>query len=552
MERTGKEPFSPSLLSKAGCLRTPLTLLATALLLAACSKVGGSGWGTAHELRIGLVNDPPSLNPLFEYVERQIDLTQLYCETLVGLDAHNRLVPLLATQVPSAANGGISRDGRTIVYHLRHDARFADGVPLTSKDVAFTYRAILDPRNPVVDADPYRIIAGLDTPDKYTVRIRLRHPWAAAVGELFAPSDFAFGILPAHAFASTDIAHAAWNSRPFGSGPFRVERWARGDEIDLVPNPYAWRKPHLHRLIFKIVADNEAMFDAFRAHDLDVDNLTILQVPQARALGDVTLLPVARNGFDYLSFQTAKAPTNDVRVRRAIVQAIDRADLLRQTYVGLRPIADTEIPNVLWAHDPAIRPPRYDPVAAGRALDAAGWRLSGTRRMRNGVPLTIELVSDPRDYNRRIDSIVQRDLSLVGIDVTIRTFTNPLMYAPAAAGGIQYGGRFNLFADNLYGGTDPEESEQWTCVRRAPNGPNMARFCDAAYDAAYANQQLTLDRAARGRFFGIMQQRIAAQAVLLPLVNDVEYVAINPALRDFRPNMLYDYGDGDRWDVVRP
>lgn len=533
-------------------MRARLILLAGAFLLAACSRAGGSGWGTAHELRIGLVNDPPSLNPLFEYVQRQIDLTQLYCETLVGLDARNRLVPLLATQVPSVSNGGISRDGTVITYHLRRHVRFADGVELTSKDVAFTYRAILDPRNPVVDSEPYRAIASLETPDRYTVRIRLRHPWGAAVGELFAASDFAFGIMPAHAFASTDVAHADWNSHPFGSGPFRVERWARGDEIDLVPNPYAWRKPHLHRLVFKIVADNEAMFDAFRARDLDVDNLTILQVPQARALSRVTLIPVLRNGFDYLNFQAARKPTDDVRVRRAITQAIDRADLLRQTYIGLRPIANTEIPNVLWAHDPAIQPLRYDPAAARRALDAAGWRMIGNRRVKNGVSLEIELVSDPRDYNRRIDSIVQRDLSLVGIDVTIRTFTNPMMYAPAAAGGIQYGGRFNIFADNLYGGTDPEESEQWTCDRRAPNGTNMARFCDAAYDAAYAGQQLTLDRPARARFFRIMQQRIADQAVLLPLVNDEEYVATNPALHGFQPNMLYDYGDGDRWDVVRP
>ena len=150
-----------------------------------------------------MVSDPDSLNPLFSYVQRQIDLGQLYCETLVGLNDRNHIVPLLATQVPSQANGGISRDGKTIVYHLRRGVRFADGVELTSKDVAFTYRAILDPRNPVVDTEAYRAIVSLETPDPYTVRIRLRHPWAAATSELFAPSDFAFGILPAHAFAST-------------------------------------------------------------------------------------------------------------------------------------------------------------------------------------------------------------------------------------------------------------------------------------------------------------------------------------------------------------
>ena len=528
-----------------------LSLAVLLLCVVACTKAGSVGWGTPHELRIGMIGDPDSLNPLFSYVERQIDLTQLYCETLVGLDDRNRLVPLLAAQVPSQANGGVSPDRKTIVYHLRRGVRFADGVELTSKDVAFTYRAVLDPRNPVVDTEAYRAIASLDTPDRYTVRIRLRHPWAAAIGELFAPSDFAYGILPAHAFASTDVSRADWNAHPFGSGPFRVVRWARGDEIELAPNPYAWRKPRLRKLVFKIIANYEALFDAFRARELDVDNLTILQVPQARALRDTALIGVMRNGFDYLGFQTAKPPTNDVRVRRAIVESIDRQALIRGTYLGLRPIANTEIPSVLWANDRSIQPAPYDPRQAARDLDAAGWHVVGGRRMKDGIPLAIDLVSDTRDYNRRIQALVQRDLAQAGISATIRTYINSVMYAPARAGGIQYGGRFNLFSDNLYGGTDPEESENWTCAKVPPDGANMARFCDPAYDAAYAGQQLTLDRSARMHFFSILQRRIRDEVVLLPLVNDKEYVAINPALHGFRPNMLYDYWNAEQWDVLR-
>lgn len=281
-----------------------------------------------------------------------------------------------------------------------------------------------------------------------------------------------------------------------------------------------------------------------------MDNLSILQVPRARNLRDAVIVPVLRNGFDYLNFETAKPPTDDVRVRRAIIESIDRADLLRSAYLGLRPFANTEIPTVLWANDSSIHPLPYDVRQAGRDLDAAGWLLKGNVRTRNGAPLSIELVSDNRDYNRRVVTTVQRDLAQMGIAVTIHTYNNTIMYAPAPAGGIQYGGRFNMFSDNLYGGSDPEESEQWTCARRAPNGANMARFCDKAYDAAYAAQQVTLDRSARSRFFSIMQRRIRDQAVLLPMAYDREYVVINPALHEFRPNMLYDYWNAEQWDVT--
>jgi dipeptide transport system substrate-binding protein len=202
---------------------------------------------------------------------------------------------------------------------------------------------------------------------------------------------------------------------------------------------------------------------------------------------------------------------------------------------------------VLWANDPSIEPAPYDPRQAASDLDAAGWHLIGSHRVKNGIPLAIDLVSDTRDYNRRILALVQRDLAQAGISATIRTYINAVMYAPAQAGGIQYGGRFSLFSDNLYGGTDPEESENWTCAKMPPYGANMARFCDPIYDAAYAGQQLTLDRAARTRFFSILQRRIRDEAVLLPLVNDKEYVAINPALHGFRPNMLYDYWNAEQW-----
>src|SRR5262249_51783404 len=155
------------------------------------------------------------------------------CQTLIGLSADNRDVPILVTRIPSRRNGDISADGMRITYHLRADAHFADGVPLTSADVAFTYRAIFDPRNRTVSVEPYRRIASLTTPDAHTVVIRLRAPWNAAVRVLFAQADYVYGILPKHAFADTKVVGTPWEDAPFGTGPFRVKKWLRGDRIVL-------------------------------------------------------------------------------------------------------------------------------------------------------------------------------------------------------------------------------------------------------------------------------------------------------------------------------
>ncbi len=164
------------------------SILSLGLLLAAggchAAGMGSAGGAVAHTLRIGYVNDPSSLNPLFAYAQTQIDLCDLYTETLVGLDWNNNLVGLLAQRVPSLQNGGISADGLTITYHLRPQARFADGVPFTSTDVLFTYRAILDPANPVTAPDMYRRIAWMRAPDAHTIVLRLKRRWAAATAEL--------------------------------------------------------------------------------------------------------------------------------------------------------------------------------------------------------------------------------------------------------------------------------------------------------------------------------------------------------------------------------
>ncbi len=214
------------------------------MLVAACAGCAPRGnAGAGHVLRIADLSDPSSLDPLLAHDQDTIGYDLLVCQTLVGMDAQNRLTPVLIERIPSRANGGISGDGKTIVYRLRKGVRFSDGVELTAADVAFTYRAIMDPRNPVLSQDAYRRIASLSTPDRYTVVIRLKRPWNAAVSDVFAQSDFAFGILPAHAFTSTLLQHAAWEQHPFGSGPFRVTQWRRGERIVLEPNPYFSPKP---------------------------------------------------------------------------------------------------------------------------------------------------------------------------------------------------------------------------------------------------------------------------------------------------------------------
>jgi peptide/nickel transport system substrate-binding protein len=467
----------------------------------------------------------------------------LFVQTLVGLDAANRLVPVLITRVPTRANGDISPDGRTIVYHLRRGVRFADGTPLTSADVAFTFEAIEDPRNPVLSEDAYRRVSSLSTPDADTVVVRLRTPWNAAVRELFAQSDFAFGILPRHAFASTSLRGAPWEEHAFGTGPFRVTQWRRGDRVVLEPNPYFSPRPKLSRIELVMIPDFNAALVAVRSGEIDLARVFSLQASQAESLAGIRTVATPINGTDMLALQTTAAPTDDIRVRRAIAQALDVAQIER-LFHGLYLRAATFLPPVFEWHDRSLAPMPYDAAAANANLDAAGWHLERGVRTKNGKPLQVLFVMASGSA-AGIAAIVQRELAAVGIDVLIKAFPTTDFNAPE---GPIRSGRFNIALQEWVGGADPEQSIVVSCAQ-ARGGDNISRFCDPSFERIFQDQAVNFDPRRRAEDFQTLQQIVYDRVPMVPLDYPKYFDVMNPRVAGFAQNMLAFPVNPERWDA---
>ncbi len=516
---------------------------AAVLLLVACGP-NREDRGRAHVLRIADNVDPTSLNPLLAHDQDTIGYDLLVTETLVGLSAQNQPIPILVTRVPSRANGDISPDGKTIVYHLKPGVRFADGTELTSADVAFTYRAILDPRNPVESGDAYQRVADLRTPDKATVVVRLKRPWNAAVAELFAQSDFAFGILPAHAFGSTDVTRGAWNERPFGTGPFRVSQWRRGNEIVLDPNPYYRPQPKLRQIVFPIIPTTESSLVALRAGDIYLTHVAATQLAEARAAGGLRLTVTPVNGEYMLVVRTTTAPTGDVRVRRALSLALDRAEMIRGRFGALVP-ADSYLPPVFASHDAAQKATLQDTASAGRELEAAGWRrVNGW--WSNGDGRLMVTIAMAAEGGTTIQTIVQEQLRQFGVDAQLKTY--PASQFNAVEGPLRTG-RFNLAATQWIGGADPEQSVVFACTQRGPNGNNASNYCSKRFEALFEDQSTTPDPRRRQRDTVEMQQLVRQDVPVVPLAFESYIDAASPRVLNFRRNMLEYPVDAAQWDV---
>lgn len=502
-------------------------------VLTACSASNRDVVHKAHVLRVADLADPSSLDPLLAHDQETIGNDLLTVQTLIGLDAHNHTVPVLVNRIPSRANGDISADGKRIIYHLRRGVRFADGVELTSADVAFTYRAILDSRNNVLSQDAYRRIASLKTPDRYTVTVTLKRPWNAAVSDLFAQSDFAFGILPSHAFASTQLAHAAWEQHPFGTGPFEVQQWRRGDRIVLVPNPYFSPKPKLDRLELVMIPDANTAFVALRTHDVDVAPLlTAESVREARGVPGIRILRTLENGTEWISLQTARGPARDRRIRLAIAHALDMA-AIRKSFSGIYPQAGSFLPPVMqpW-YDASIAPYLHD-------LQRARTLLRG----QNFDAVIVIAAEDP--LYARIATAMQQQLAAAGIRASIKKYPAALFNAPD---GPVRNERFTLAIDGWLGGADPEQSIVFTCAQADVNGDNISRYCNPQFEALFTDQAVTRDPSRRRADFNGMQQLVHDDLPVIPLYYLTWFDGVDAHVRGFTRNMLQYPVSPQTWD----
>jgi peptide/nickel transport system substrate-binding protein len=166
-------------------------------LVCACS----AQHSTSDTFDIAMTSSLKTLNPLLSTEETEAQAEVLALDPLVTTDDRGNNVPILAAVVPTRENGGISNDGLAITYHLRHNVRWHDGVPFTSRDVQFSWQAIMNPASLISTRHGYDDVRRVDTPDRYTAIFRLKRPFAPAVQTFFALSDAPFMIVPAHILA---------------------------------------------------------------------------------------------------------------------------------------------------------------------------------------------------------------------------------------------------------------------------------------------------------------------------------------------------------------
>lgn len=500
------------------------SLVACAFTLGGCTRVGQHVNVSTDSLTIVQQWEPRSLNPAIENGDSSQEWGLLLFSYLLRYGPNGQLIPDVATAVPTLRNGGISKDGLKITYHLRRGVRFADGSALTAADAAWSIDAINNPNNDVQSRFGYDDVASARAVTKYTLVLRLKRPFAPLVSVVLAPQGFP--ILPKHLLARYPNFNAiGFNLAPIGSGPYVVKRWAHGDRITLRRNPYYWKAPpSIAHLTIEFVSDAQAAIDILLTHEAQgyYDDLDPRQYPVLAALAGyrVSRATPPDDGVGAIIFNTQDPVVADARVRHALAEAIDIKTMIARTYRGGEQSFEAGRGLFIWAYDPSAYPDiPYDPAHARALLHAAGWfRHSNGYRYKNGRMLNILLIiqaGTPADAI--IGAQVIQYERAVGAQVNLKAFNVTQFVAPPSQGGPVYSGHFQMALYPFENGNDPDTTDQFDCANVPPAGFNKSRICNAQIDALLRAGRTVYD-AARRKAIYVRLQRILYRQMPIALL----------------------------------
>jgi peptide/nickel transport system substrate-binding protein len=419
-------------------VRRVLLLLIGLLLVAGPAAAASSR--APDELSIGVTQFPSTLSPVIDQMFVKDYVLGALVRPLVTYNADWKLECMLCTELPSFENGRAQKvdlgDGKTgvaITFTLLPDARWGDGKPITTEDVAFSYKLGQTPQVGVADAESYRRVVKVDIKDEKTFtltldRITFDYPIAAAVP-----------ILPAHLEKAAFADPAQYRFRTLYDtdptnpglydGPYRVTEIVPGSHIILERNPgWSGPQPYFRRVVIWTVENTAALEANLLAGGLDMVagelgfSLDEALAFEKRHGSRFKILYKPGLSFEHIDTNLANPILADLRVRQALLYSIDRKAITEQIFAGRDPVADSFVPPLDPTFAQGVRHYSYDPDKARALLDAAGWQQGADGiRHKDGKPLSLELATTSGNRTREmIEQVLQAQWRQIGIAIRIK------------------------------------------------------------------------------------------------------------------------------------
>ena len=509
--------------------------------------------GADGDVKIIYWQAPSILNPYLSGGTKDIESSSIVIEPLGRYTETGALVPYLAQEIPTVANGGVSADLTAITWRLKEGLLWSDGSPVTSADVKFTADYCMHPEGGCAQLAKFEGVTSIDTPDALTVTVNFSSPKPNPYGPFMGGQT---PIIQKAQFENCMGAKAPGctkaNFNPIGTGPFVVTDFRPNDVIQMAANPN-YRdpaKPAFATLTFKGGGDaTGAGRSVLETGEFDYAwNLQL--APDVIANMEKAGKGVAIAGFGPLverlemnmtdpsssldadTRSTRKAPhpfLSDINVRKALSMAIDRPLLVEVGYgkAGRVSCDLVPAPDLYAANNDYCM--KQDIAGANALLDSAGWAKGGDGiRAKDGVRLSILYQTSTNAVRQDFQALIKQWWGEIGVETELRNLNASVFFGgdPGSPDTFQ-----KFYADvemyaNTFDGTDPQA---YLAAYRCGNEPkpesqwqgeNINRFCDPAYDAMLDELAQTGDLAKRGEIAIKLNNMLTKDSyTIVPLVH---------------------------------
>jgi peptide/nickel transport system substrate-binding protein len=422
-------------------------------------------------------------------------------------------------------------DGMSYTFKLRTGVKFHDGTDFNADAVKFAFDRIIDPATKSgFSANLLGPYSGTDIIDANTVKVNFSKPYAPFLDS--ASQAFLSFVSPA---AVAEYGADFGVTAAVGTGPFTFKEWVRGDHLTLVNNPdYNWPgavfqhtgPAYVDEIIFRFIPE-----DASRTGTLQSGETNVIELIPT---GDIQLL--TDDGFQIVPgkapgiptiylINTAKPPTDDLAVRKAMNLGTDQQAIIDAAYFGVYEPAAGPLAKVSWAFNPEVEGLyAYDPAAAIALLEEAGWVLNGDFREKDGQKLSIEYVTTDFDKHSELWQAQMRE---IGIEANIQMVDNGTWIDSGSKGGQNI---------TIIGwiSSDPVILEHLFHSKNAGTGFNWSFLKNTELDQILETGQATVDQGERKSLYGRAQQIIMDEAAVLPIYDQIGYNGVGKDVHDVR------------------
>jgi len=507
-------------------------LIVIAILVAAGCKSGPALNlpRDAKVLWLADASDVPTLDPAIGYDTVSWTFEQAIFDTLVRYgDANVELEPDLAL------SWEISPDATTFTFHLRRDARFSNGRPVTGADFKYAIERVLRPATRSKGSEYYRGIvgaadfvagrangvSGIELPDPYTMVFHLTGPDPIFIHKLTMPFAAAVPREEAEKWGE-DFSHHV-----IGSGAFKLSQWIAGQRLVLVRNPYYFGQglPKLDAVVEMMGVNEELEWLKYEAGEVDVSTIPSAEFPRVMKTPRLKALTIhsVTVTTDYVGMNCQMAPFTDVRVRRAFNYAINK-DKLLALLNGRGVVARGVLPPGLPGYTPDVKGYPYDPDKARRLLEEAGIRKGFAPVLWMRADQTMLILAQS----------VQQDLALVGVNLVLKPVAwGPLLEAIREPRNAELS-MLAWEADF----PDPENFLEVLFSKSQWRSNNDTFFYDPEVDQLMAQAAPIADVTRRFELYRQAERIIISQAPWVFLYHPVSYVIRQPWVHEYVINPM--------------